>query len=141
MRPLFKALRHWALMRPLTLLGVHRLIGWRAGWLPCWQAPALGLLTTTLPIDEGAVAVGAAFERLWLRATLLDLALQPLAAAAVLPLQSTSDCCASDELRSALTRGWQSIAPGCTPLMVFRTGRAARPKIKAGRQPLASYMR
>ena len=141
MRPLFKALRHWALMRPLTLLGVHRLIGLRAGWLPCWQAPALGLLATTLPIDKGALAVGAAFERLWLRATLLDLALQPLAAAAVLPLQSTSDCGASDELRSGLTRGWQSIAPGCTPLMVFRMGRALPSKIKASRQPLAMYMR
>ena len=140
MRPLFKALRHWALMRPLTLLGAHRLIGLRAGWLPCWQAPALGLMATTLPIDEGAVAVGSAFERLWLRATLLDLALQPLAAAAVLPLQSTSDCGASDQLRSALTLGWQSIASGCTPLMVFRMGRAVPSKVKAGRQPIDIYL-
>ena len=141
MRPLFKALRHWALMRPLTLLGVHRLIGLRAGWLPCWQAPALGLLATTLPTIEGAVAVGAAFERLWLRATLLDLAVQPLAAAAVLRLQSTSDCGASDELRSALTLGWQTIAPGCTPLMVFRMGRAPPSKIKASRQAIDFYIR
>ena len=139
MRPLFKALRHWGLMRPLTFLGVHRLIGLRAGWLPCWQAPTLGLLLTTLPIEAGAVAVGAAFERLWLRATLLDLALQPLAAATVLPLQSTSDFGASDELRLALTLGWQTIAPEGTPLMVFRMGRAAPPKIKTGRQPIDLY--
>ena len=141
MRPLFKALRHWALMRPLTWLGVHRLIGLRAGWLPCWQAPALGLLATSLPTDQGAVAVGAAFERLWLRATLLNLALQPLAAATVLPLQSTSDCGASDELRTALAMGWQALAPGVTPLMVFRMGRAAPSQIKAGRQPVAAYLR
>lgn len=140
MRPLFKLLRHWALMRPLTLLGVHQLIGLRAGWFPCWQAPALGLLATTLPIDEGALAVGAAFERLWLRSTLLGLALQPFAASGVLPLQSASDYGASDELRLALTQGWHSIAPGCTPLMVFRMGRCAPPQIKASRQPIDKYM-
>lgn len=140
MRPLFKALRHWAVMRPLTWLGVHRLIGLRAGWLPCWQAPALGFLATSLPTDQGAVAVGEAFERLWLRATLLDLALQPLAAAAVLPLQTSSDHGASDELRLALKLGWQTVAPGVTPLMIFRTGRAARPTVISSRQPLSKYL-
>ena len=140
MRPLFKALRHWALMRPLIWIGAHHLVGLRAGWLPCWQAPALGLLGTSLPAEQGAVAVGAAFERLWLRATLLDLALQPMAASAVLPLQSAADRGASDELRSALVAGWQTIAPGVTPLMVFRMGRAARPTVTSGRRPLDDYL-
>lgn len=141
MRPLFKALRHWALMRPLTWLGVHRLIGLRAGWLPCWQAPALGLLATSLPTDQGAVAVGEAFERLWLRATLMDLSLQPMAASAVLPLQSAADRGASGEIRSALAAGWQVIAPGVTPLLVFRMGRATAPNVWAGRKPVGEYLR
>ena len=98
-------------------------------------------MATSLPLEPGAVAGGAAFERLWLQATLLDLALQPLAAATVLPLQLTSDCGASDELRSALTMGWQTLAPGVTPLMVFRMGRAATPKVWAGRKPVAAYLR
>jgi len=140
MRPLFKALRHWALMQPLTWVGVHRLIGLRAGWLPCWQAPALGLLATSLPTEQGAIAVGTAFERLWLRATLLELALQPMAASAVLPLQSAADQGASDELRSVLASGWQTIAPGVTPLMVFRMGRASRPAVTSGRRPLEDYL-
>lgn len=140
MRPLFKALRHWALMRPLTWIGVHRLVGLRAGWLPAWQAPVLGLLTTSTPVDQGAVAVGTALERLWLRATLLDLALQPMAASAVLPLQSATDGGASDELRSVLAAGWQTISPGITPLMVFRMGRAARPAVTSGRRPLDDYL-
>jgi hypothetical protein len=141
MRPLFKALRHWALMRPLSWIGVHRILGLRAGWLPCWQAPALGLMTTSLPTEHGAIAVGAAFERLWLRATLLDLAMQPLAASAVLPLQSDSDQGASANLRSALTLGWQAISPGETPLMVFRMGRASQPVIASGRMPLEHYLK
>jgi hypothetical protein len=140
MRPMFKLLRHWGLMRPLTWLGLHRLLGLRAGWLPAWQAPALGLLVSTLPVEEGALAVGAALERLWLQASLLDLALQPLAASAVLMQPSASANGASDALRSSLAAGWQSIAPGTAPLMVVRIGRAAMPSLRSGRRPLEDYL-
>lgn len=139
MRPMFKALRHWSLMRPLTWLGVHRLLGLRAGWLPCWQAPALGLLTTTLPLAPGAVAVGAALERLWLQATLLGMALQPMAAAAVLPLQTVGDGGASEGLRATLSACWQGIVVGQTPLMALRLGRAAPPSLVSGRPPLEQF--
>lgn len=141
MRPAFKALRHWALMRPLTMLGLHRLLGLRAGLLPCWQAPELGLLTTELPIDEGSVAAGAAFQRLWLRATLMGLALQPMAASAVLMCQSPSVADgASQQLRSKLAEGWRSILPATTPLMTFRLGRARPPSIVSNRPPLETFM-
>lgn len=141
MRPTFKALRNWALMRPLNLLGMHRLLGLRAGLLPCWQAPALGLLATDLPQDEGAIAVGAAFERLWLRATLMGLALQPMAASVVLTAQSpdVTDG-ASQRLRSKLADGWRSILPDTTARMVFRIGRAKPPSIVSGRPPLTAFM-
>lgn len=140
MRPMFKLLRHWGLMRPLTWLGVHRLLGLRAGWLPAWQAPALGVLVSPLPVEEGALAVGAALERLWLQASLLDLALQPLAASAVLMQPSTYAHGASDALRATLTAGWQSIAPGTTALMVVRVGRAAMPSVRSGRRPVKDYL-
>lgn len=140
MRPLFKALRHWALMRPLTWLGVHRLVGLRAGWFPAWQAPALGLLTSSLPVESGAVAVGAALERLWLRATVLELAMQPLAASAVLMHGSAAGNGPSDVLRAALAAGWQGIAPGVMPLMVVRMGRAAFPSAKCGRRAVETYL-
>jgi hypothetical protein len=140
MRPLFKALRHWALMRPLTWMGMHWLLGLRAGWLPAWQAPALGLLVSSLPVDQGAVAVGSALERLWLRATLLDLAMQPMAASAVLMQPSLAKDGASDALRLALASGWQVIAPGVMPLMVFRMGHAALPSVRSTRRPVTQYL-
>ena len=140
MRPIFKALRHWPLMRQLTWIGAHHMVGLRAGLLPAWQAPALCILSTSLPMDQGAVAVGAALERVWLRATLLNLAMQPLAASAVLPLQSTADRGASDAVRRKLSEGWKAIVPGASPLMVFRLGRAARPTITSSRPPLANYI-
>jgi len=140
MRPMFKPLRHWALMRPLSWIGVHRLIGLRAGWLPAWQAPALGAITTSLPIEQGAVAGGAALERLWLRASLLGLAMQPLAASAVLMQPSNAEHGASESLKSALAEGWADIAPGKTPVMVFRMGHAALPTIISGRRPINDYL-
>ena len=139
MRPLFKALRHWALMQPLTWVGLHRLIGLRAGWFPAWQAPALGVFASTLPIDRGACSVGAALERLWLQATLLKLALQPLAASAVLMQQTTKDVGASDNLRLKLAAGWHEITPNATPLMVFRMGRSTGPSVRTSRKPVADY--
>jgi len=139
MRPMFKVLRHWALMHPLTWVGMHWLLGLRAGWLPAWQAPALGLLVSSLPVEQGAIAVGSALERLWLRATLLDLAMQPLAASAVLMQPSSATDGASEALRSALASGWSAIAPGVTPLMVFRLGRAALPSVRSGRSGVRGY--
>lgn len=141
MRPAFKAFRHWSLMRPLALLGLHRVLGLRAGLLPCWQAPALGVLTTELPLEEGAIAVGAAFERLWLRATLMGLALQPMAASAVMGYQSPGVVDgASTQLRSRLTEGWRSILPATAPLMIFRLGRAQPPSIVSHRPPLETFI-
>jgi hypothetical protein len=143
MRPLFSMLKNWALMRALAGIGVHRLLGLRAGWLPCWQAPALGLVLTNLPLDAGAVAVGQAFQRLWLRATLMNLALQPMAASVVLPLQKGDHAQgASVGLRSMLESGWRSIAPpGFVPLMLFRLGRADAPTVTAGRLAIDHYAR
>jgi hypothetical protein len=140
MRPMFKLLRHWALMRPLTWLGVHRMLGLRAGWLPAWQAPALGLLVSTLPVEQGAVAVGAALERLWLQADALRLAMQPLAASAVLMQPSHDTDGASSALRATLAAGWQDIAPGMEPMMVVRMGRAAQPTLRSGRRAIEEYL-
>jgi hypothetical protein len=140
MRPLFKLLRHWQLMKPLTLLGVHHLIGLRAGWLPAWQAPALFVMSTKLEPRQGAIELGAAFQRVWLKATGLGLALQPLAASAVLPLQTDQDMGASASLRRELQASWQVIAPDSHPLMVFRIGRAHPPSVRAARKGLKDYM-
>lgn len=140
MRPLFKALRFWPVMRAFTWVGGHRIVGLRAGLLPCWQAPALGLLATSLPIEQGSLASGKALERLWLRATLLDLALQPMAASAVLPLQSMEDNGASEALRAFLLAGWQAIAPGLTPMLIFRMGSATQPLIRASRKDVKDYI-
>ncbi len=139
MRPLFKALRHWPLMRTLSRIGVHHLVGLRAGWLPCWQAPGLAILATSSASELSAVSVGRVFERIWLRASSLNLAIQPLAASTVLPLQATDDNGASDILRAKLNSGWREIVPDAIPLMLFRIGRAKRPIVISRRKALQEY--
>lgn len=141
MRPIFKALRHWPLMRPLTWLGTHRLLGLRAGWLPCWQAPALGLIAAPTPEELLMIRAGATLQRLWLRATLMKLAFQPLAASTVLALDSGGEAGTSAVLRSELEKGWRVVARGATPVLVFRIGRAAPPTATSSRLPLESYLR
>ena len=140
MRPMFKALRHWPLMRGLNWIGSHRMLGLRAGWLPCWQAPALGVLSVPADALEAAPQVGAAFQRLWLRATLQGLALQPMASPAVLGLQSDEDQGASPALRARLAAGWARVVPGRVPLMLFRLGRAPRAEVVSGRRRLEDYL-
>lgn len=142
MRPMFKALRHWPLMRALNLVGLHHVMGMRAAYLPCLQAPALALVSSNLPLDQAALAVGRGFERAWLCATLERLALQPMAASVVLPLQNDADQGISSKARGQLAAGWDEICRGDTPLMIFRLGcmdGTAAPTLKTGRKPLSSY--
>jgi hypothetical protein len=139
-RPLFKALRRWPLMRALNVVGAHRMLGLRAGLIPCLQAGALGVITTRLPLPEGALAAGRGLERLWLKASLLGLALQPMAASAVLPLQAPCPRPAAEQVRKKLSLRWKRIAPRATPLMVVRMGHAAAPSGRAMRGPVERYL-
>jgi hypothetical protein len=138
MRPMFKALRHWNLMRPLRRLGVHRMIGFRAAYLPCMTAPHVCALATPLDLDRGAIAVGRALERVWLRATSLRLAFQPFAAAPLLALDGYRDV--EERVRRRLATRWSRICPDALPLMVFRVGHAGLPSIRSGRPVVADFV-
>ena len=139
MRPMFKALRNWTLMHTLTKFGLHHVVGLRAGLIPCWQAPALGLISTTLDAEQGAVAAGSVLERVWLQATKLGIAMQPLAASCMLSLPQPFQEGASDDLRSTLISGWEDISPGKLPIMVFRAGHASEPTVRTTREPIERY--
>ncbi len=138
-RPLFRLMSHWPVMRMLNFLGGYWFIGWRAAYFPARLSPHLGLLATNGDLRSGAIQIGRGFERLWLRATAMGLALQPFAAAALYALPEFE--AVSSETRDELRRGWSAIAPGGTPLMVFRLGHAPAPTVTAGRPPLSHFLR
>lgn len=137
MRPMFAALRHWNLVRRLHAVGVHHALGMRAAYLPCRFAPHVGALTTSADLDSGTLAAGAAFQRIWLRATLLGVELQPFAAPAVFALPGCG--WASPHVRSALQEGWENLTPRHSPIMVFRIGHAPAPSVRTSRPVLDEY--
>jgi hypothetical protein len=93
---------------------------------------------TELGLEPGAIAVGRALERVWLRATRLRVAFQPLAASALLALEGYRDVDAT--VRHRLAAGWREVAGDALPLMVFRMGHAAPASIRAGRPPVAAFL-
>lgn len=137
MRWAFSQLRHWPVMNALRHIGFHHALGFRAADLPCRFAPHCGALTTSLPLEAGALTVGRALQRIWLRAESLGLAFQPLAGAALLALPGYTDVPA--RTRERLQRGWKELTPEI-PLIVFRLGRAPRPALRTGRPPIAAYI-
>jgi len=139
MRPIFKALRHWTLMRALTAVGSHRLIGLRAAYAPCRVAPHLGALATNVELERGAIEVGRALERVWLRATSLGLAFQPFAASTLLALSGYQEV--DERVRGRLAGGWKEICAEVTPLMLFRMGHARAASIRSGRPDMSDFTR
>ena len=144
MRPLFKALRHWRVMRVLAAsrrAPASSVL--RAAYLPCRTAPHVCALATSLDLDRGAVAVGRALERIWLRDDLAyGLAFQPLAGAALLALEGYRDV--DEGVRRRLASGWSRLCADALPLMVFRIGHARPPssaELGGPQCPISSIVR
>jgi hypothetical protein len=139
MRPLFRMISHWPVMRVMNLIGTHRLIGLRAAYFPARLSPHIGLVLAEGEIRRAAVQTGRGFERLWLRASQLGLALQPLAAG---PLYARPEFEAvSTKVRAELRTRWAELASGRLPLMAFRLGRARPPSVRAARPPLSAFLK
>ncbi len=140
LRAAFALLRHWPVMRAMHLLGAHHLLGLRAADLPCRLAPHLGLIALAEDNDTGVVAAGRVFQRVWLAATRLGLALQPMPAAALYALAGAVRESVPVRLQRRLAQAWQDLLPGRHPVMLFRLGRAAPLAVRTGRPPLDRYL-
>jgi hypothetical protein len=138
MRWAFAQLRRWSVMKVLRRIGFHRVLGFRAAYLPCRLAPHCGVLTTRLPLERGALAVGRALQRSWLEAESRGLAFQPFAGAALLALAEYREV--PSETGERLRQGWRELTDE-TPLMVFRLGHASPPSVRTRRPTLASLLR
>ena len=135
LRKPFAMLRHWRVMRRLNAVGVHRLLGIRAGYLPCRLCHHLCGITVAGDPELAAPVAGRVLQRFWLEATRLGLALQPLAAAAVLAWGP------EPALAMTVRKEWAGITPGLTPLLLFRLGRAGAPSAVTSRPSAETYLR
>jgi nitroreductase len=140
-RGIFRALRHWPFQHVLNRFGAAAMLGWRAGWFPAWSAPHLGLVCYSGEQSAPWIRVGRAFQRLWLAATRLGVALQPMAASIALVTQRAEDGWVSAPLQARLVEIFSELAAGAHPCMVFRLGYARPSRILAGRKPVSAYLR
>jgi hypothetical protein len=143
MRPVFAALRRWPLMRACTAIGLHHVLGLRAGDLPCRLAPHLGLVACDAETPAaGAIAAGRGLERAWLGATVEGVALQPMAAAAALLRQPAGGGWVSEDVQARIRDVLGSLTGGSpdSAWMFVRVGHARSPSAAAGRPPLERFL-
>jgi hypothetical protein len=132
-RALFRRLTSWPLTRTLNMFGLYRALGWRVADLPCRFAPALGLLM--MAKDNTFFDAGRALQRVWLRATAVGLAVQPLPAAGILPLQARRKSPAIPmAILRKLTQGLAALAGEERGVLFLRLGWASPPSLVAGRR-------
>ena len=141
LRPLFKLMRNWPIMRLMNILGVASQLGWRAGDLPCRFAPHIGVISASSLADNDQIMAGRVFQRTWLSITERGLALQPLPASALYAQKTSINQGISATLQLQLQQGWNHLDREERPLILFRMGHAEQPTIISGRQPLDYYLR
>lgn len=133
LRPFFKGLRHWSVMRIANALGAPWLLGMRVAGVPAMMCGGLAVLAVDASGDEVAFLGGRATQRLWLAAQGAGLAVQPFAAGPLLSRpfwHGVSAACRRD-----LNRAWEGLGLAGTPAMVLRFGYAQPPSCRAGRPP------
>jgi hypothetical protein len=143
LRGAFAALRRWPLMHALNSVGVHHLLGVRAGDLPCRLAPHLGVIESVNASPAAqAVAAGRALERAWLAATADGVALQPFAAPMALLRQPAGDGAVSANAQARLRSALAAITEGRpdSAWMFIRIGLARPPSVTTGRPPLDRFI-
>lgn len=141
LRPFFRLLRHWPIMRLLNRMGAYKQLGWRAGDLPCRFAPHLAVISAPGLGDPEQIDAGRTFQRAWLAIAQHGLALQAMPASVLYAQETAIELGIPGQLQARLHAGWGDLLPGRTPLMVFRMGRAEAPSVVAGRHPLEHYLK
>ena len=138
--PFFKALRHWPLMRALNLFGGAWLMGFRSSVLPAKLSPGLALLCCDEKHRSSIVDLGRALERLWLRATVAGLSLQPYAAPGVLSLGFVELETHWHEQMKVIREDMQQACPDAYGVLMLRLGRAGKAHVSSGeRRALSSF--
>lgn len=143
---MFKVFRHWPVMRMLGAIGFNRIVAKQNAAINASSA-AIGALVIdrTEPLDF--VKVGRAVERLWLTATSLGLALQPLTGVLFFKLiiDAGESAAFSPSEQRLITDAYQEAArifgaDGKHIAFMFRIGRGDAPSAHAVRFPLVDVV-
>lgn len=128
LKPAFKTLRHWQVMRALNWIGVNYLIGFRSVILPTLLSPALCLLSIEQIDRVSVIQAGRAMQRLWLKTTEQGFALQPFAAAGIISLGFIQLPVNFISVQHKISHGMNAIAGADRGILFFRLGITSRPR-------------
>ena len=141
----FRSLQSWRLVSILNWLGFSRMAARRSGKL-MRKSSAAGLITVSKISSETFLQAGRAFERLWLKATLQGLALQPMTGFVFLQLRSAlgeyegltpAQLHLLENLRRQLAAIF-TLPNSAIPAMLFRVGVGPAPSGRTIRRPVSA---
>lgn len=127
-----RATKSWAAMRAANATGLGRLVAMHSR-LSMLSSPLAGLLCVDSPGREAFLRGGMSMQRVWLMATRLGLALQPMTAITLFWLRWRLDGpevfdMSHRRLLEAVWTGFEKLFPElggtCWPVMLFRAGHA-----------------
>jgi nitroreductase family protein len=137
---LLKMLRPWPLMKSLNRLGFSRALTWQSAVL-LLRTGAVGILTTSCPTPEGHFRAGRALQRIWLKASSMNLAFHPMGSIPIYLSRFTqSGKVASDSSLAFLARQFHrafSYTRDQGVVLLFRLGEAVRGSVHSLRRPVA----
>lgn len=141
--------RPWPAMRAANLVGLGRLVAFNS-WMAMSRSPLAGLVCVPSPEPRDFLAGGMALERIWLTATSLGLAFQPMTAITLFWLRwqlgGKSDFSRRHQtLLAKVWTGFERLFPElgarAWPIMLFRAGHAPMIRHWTPRRPLAEALR
>jgi hypothetical protein len=141
--PSFKASRSWNVVRLMNLLGMSRMAPFHSRQT-FMQSGAFGFLQVNGRSPEAFVGGGRMLQRIWLQATALGLAFQPMAGMLYLlwyrPSGETSPFTGAQQIllakADALFRRVLPLEETQGAIMLFRIGRGPAPTATALRRPI-----
>ncbi len=76
-KPFFPLMRFWAFVKTANLFGLSRIVGLKCWW-NCKNASVLGMLSAEANDKMAFIQAGRGMQRVWLEATVQNLAFQPI---------------------------------------------------------------
>ena len=137
LRPFFKALRNWALMRVLNMFGAASVLGVRAALLPVVTSPMLFVLQAESLERKHVVSAGRMLERFWLNAEAEGLSVQPFAAVGAVIYGGACLDKRLEKRRTELRARSEALFEAGSPLIFLRVGVSRVPEsslLRSGRR-------
>lgn len=139
----FPLMRFWGVIRIANYLGLSRVIGLKC-WANCRSSSLLGMITIDKNDKHGFVQGGRAMQRVWLEATNLGFAFQPIAGLAFLIYRLNEGCLdgfsekQSQEVKDSAQSLINLFNLNENEIMVigFRIGQSDREIMKTERKPV-----